>query len=87
MKRVFAIAAVTAWVFVLVLLRSAIKDFLWTHPWWHSFVVGLPTIALPILAYLELRHSAKANALRAEANGLRAEANALQDQIGTLGGT
>jgi hypothetical protein len=84
MKRVFAIAAVTAWVFVLVLLRSAIKDFLWTHPWWHSFVVGLPTIALPILAYLELRHSAKANALRAEANGLRAEANALQDQIGTL---
>lgn len=84
MKRVFAMAAVTGWVFALVQLRSAFKDFLWTHPWWHSFLVALPTIAQPVLAYLELRHSAEANVLRADANRLRAVANALQDQIGTL---
>src|SRR5216684_280510 len=84
MKRVFAIAAVAVWVFAFVLLRSAIKDFLWTHPWWHSFLVAVPIIALPVLAYFELRHSSEANTLRAESNRLRAEANALQDQIGTL---
>ncbi len=84
MKRVFAIAAVTVWVFALVLLRSAVKDFLWTHPWWHSFLVAVPAIALPILASFELRHSGEANTLWAEANRLRAEANALEDQLGTL---
>ena len=84
MKRVFAIAAVTVWVFALVLLRSAVKDFLWTPPWWHSFLVAVPAIALPILASFELRHSGEANTLRAEANRLRAEANALEDQLGTL---
>ena len=71
-------------VFALVLLRSAVKDFLWTHPWWHSFLVAVPAIALPILASFELRHSGEANTLRAEANRLRAEANALEDQLGTL---
>jgi len=71
-------------VFALVLLRSAVKDFLWTPPWWHSFLVAVPAIALPILASFELRHSGEANTLRAEANRLRAEANALEDQLGTL---
>jgi len=52
MKRVFAIAAVTVWVFALVLLRSAVKDFLWTHPWWHSFLVAVPAIAPVQLADL-----------------------------------
>jgi hypothetical protein len=84
MKRAFAIAAVAELVFVLLLLRSAIKDFLWTHPWWHSFLIAVPTIALPILAYFELRHSGEANRLRIEANDLRAEANALQGQIVNL---
>ena len=60
-----------------MLLRSAVKDFLWIHPWWHSFLVAVPAIALPILASFELRHSG-------EANTLRAEANALEDQLGTL---
>jgi hypothetical protein len=84
MKRAFAIAAVTAWVFALVLLRSVIKDFLWTHPWWHSFLVAVPAIALPILAYFELRHSGEANTLRNQANDLRAEAINLHGQIATL---
>jgi len=71
-------------VFVVVLLRTAIKDFLWTHPWWHGFLIAVPTIALPILAYFELRHSGEANRLRIEANDLRAEANALQGRIAKL---
>jgi hypothetical protein len=58
-------------VIVAALLHSDIKDFLWTHPWWHSFLVAVPAIALPILAYFELRHSGEANALRNEANILR----------------
>src|SRR5208283_4596995 len=84
MKRLFAIAAVAELVLVVVLLRSATKDFLWTHPWWHSFLIAVPTIALPILVYFELRHSSEANTLRIEANGLRAEANVLQGRIANL---
>jgi hypothetical protein len=82
--RAFAIAVVLEMAFVAVLLHSAIKDFLWTHPWWHSFLVAVPVIAVPILAYFELRHSGEANALRGDANRLRAEANALQSQVGDL---
>ena len=84
MKRLFAIAAVAELVIVVVLLHSAIKDFLWTHPWWHSFLIAVPTIALPILAYFELRHSGEANTLRIEANDFRAEANVLQGRIANL---
>jgi hypothetical protein len=76
MKRAFAIVAVAGLVLVVVLLRSAIKDFVWTHPWWHSFLVAVPTIALLILAYFEWRHSGEANALRTEANRLRAQLDA-----------
>jgi hypothetical protein len=75
MKRVFAILAVVELVFVVVLSHSAIKDFLWTHPWWHSFLASLPAIALVVLAYLELRHSAEVNGLLKEANKFRDEAN------------
>jgi len=84
MKRAFAIAAVAELVVVVVLLRSAIKDFLWTHPWWHGFLISVPTVALPILAYFELRHSGEANTLRTQTNGLRAEANVLQGRIADL---
>lgn len=71
MKRAFAIAVIAELVVAVVLLHAAIKDFLWTHPWWHSFLVAVPAIALPILAYFEWRHSGEANALRSEANSLR----------------
>jgi hypothetical protein len=66
MRRFVVLAIISYLVFVGFVLRSAIKDFLWTHPWWHSFLVGVPTIAVPILAYLELLHSSEANKLRAE---------------------
>jgi hypothetical protein len=64
----------------MLVLHNEIKDFIWTHPWWHSFLVLIPTIAVPILAILELGHSREANRLRSEnirvgeeANNLRAE--------------
>jgi hypothetical protein len=81
MKRSFATAAAAELVLVIILLHSAIKDFLWSHPWWQSFLLGVPTIALPILAYFELRHSGEANVLRTESNALRAEAIVLQGRI------
>jgi hypothetical protein len=80
MRRAFVLAAVVALVCAAILLHSNIRDFLWTHPWWHSFLVLLPTIALPVLAYSDLRHSAEANELRIEANRFRDEANDLRKE-------
>jgi hypothetical protein len=73
MKRAFAIAAVGVLLFVVVLLHTSIKGFLWMHPWWHSTLIAVPTIALAVFG---LRHSREANTLRAEANRLRAELDA-----------
>jgi hypothetical protein len=81
MKRAFAIAAVVELLFVLLLFYSDIKDFIWTHTWWHSFLVAIPTIAVPILAALELQHSGEANTLRAKANDLQAENASLAAEL------
>jgi hypothetical protein len=80
MRRVATIAVIAEFCIVAVLLQNDIKDFIWTHPWWHSFLVAIPGIAAPILAYLELQHSREANSLRGEANTERARANALQEE-------
>jgi hypothetical protein len=48
-----------------------------------QFLVALPGIAAPILAFFELRHSAEANKLRAEANNLRGKNNELTEQLDT----
>jgi hypothetical protein len=82
MRRVVAIAIVAEVCIVAILLHNDIKDFLWTHPWWQSFLAAIPGIAAPILAWFELQHSREANALRAEANDHRARANALQEEQG-----
>lgn len=63
---VVAIVPVVGLVVSIILWHSDVKNFLWTHPWWHSFLVGLPTVAMPFLAYFELRHSGEANRLRSE---------------------
>jgi uncharacterized membrane-anchored protein YhcB (DUF1043 family) len=84
MRRVFAIFVLVELLFALGLLHSQIKDFLWTHPWWHSFLVLIPTIAVPILAILELRHSAEANELRTQANTQRNEANRLRGEANDM---
>jgi hypothetical protein len=83
-RRAVAISSILALILAVVLLWSDIKDFLWVHPWWQSFIAALPGIAVPILAYFELRHSAEANALRRRANDLRGEANALQRRVTDL---
>ena len=84
MRRAVAIAAIIGWVFTLFLLLPDIKNFFLMHPWWYSVLAAVPGIAVPILAWFELRHSAEANTLRADANRLRSEQNDLQNQIGEL---
>jgi hypothetical protein len=84
MRRAVAIAAITGWVFAFFLLLPEIKNFLLTHPLWYSLLAAVPGIAVPVLAWFELRHSAEANTLRADANRLRSERNDLQNQIGEL---
>ncbi len=78
MRRAIAIAVIAEFCIAALLLLNDIKDFLWTHPWWHSLLVAIPGIAAPILAWFELRHSTEANELRSEANNHRIRANDLQ---------
>jgi hypothetical protein len=84
MRRAVAIAAIIGWVFALFLLLPDIKNFLLTHPLWHSLLAAVPGIAVPVLAWFGLRDSAEASTLRADANRLRTEQNALQNQVGEL---
>jgi hypothetical protein len=82
MRRVFAIAVIAEVCIVAILLNNEIKDFLFVHPWWQSFLAAIPGIAAPILAWFELQHSREANDLRIEANNHRMRANGLQDEQG-----
>jgi hypothetical protein len=84
MRRAIAIAAIIGWVFTFFLFLPDIRNFLLTHPLWHIVLAAVPGIAVPVLAWFELRHSAEANTLRADANRLRSEQNDLQNQIGEL---
>jgi hypothetical protein len=81
MSRVFAIASVFGLLVLAALLHSGVKDFLWAHPWWHSFLIALPAL---ILAVLELFHSGEANTLRTEANNERIRANSLHAETNVL---
>jgi hypothetical protein len=76
MKRALTIVAVADLIILAIFLHTSLKDWLWTHPWWHSFLVAVPTIALAVIAFVELRHSEKANELRDEANRLTKELDA-----------
>jgi nicotinamide riboside transporter PnuC len=71
---------VVAWFLAIVFLFSDIVKVLVARPWWEDFIVVLATVAVPILAYLELLHSAEANRLRDEANEERRKANRLTEQ-------
>jgi hypothetical protein len=82
---VIAVSVVIAELCLLALfLQPAIRAFLWNEDWWHVLLVVIPGLAVPILAYLELRHSDEANTLRADANRLREHANVLQEQLGIV---
>jgi|SRR6516164_7334984 hypothetical protein len=80
MRRTIAIAVIAEFCIAVLLLFNDIKDFLWTRPWWQSFLVAIPGIAAPILAWFELRRSGEANELRIKANNHRIRANALQEE-------
>ena len=83
-RRLSAICALVALALVLIVFHSEIKEFFSSHSWWEDTLVALAGIAVPILAYFELRHSEEANELRREANVLRAEELRLQEMIGEL---
>jgi hypothetical protein len=75
---------VVAWFLAIVFLFSDTVKVLATRPWWEDFIVALATVAVPILALLELRHSAEANTQRREANDERRRANDLREENGRL---
>jgi len=84
MKRAVVIAVVVAIAelcLLVLFLQPAIRAFLWSEDWWHVFLVVIPGLIVPLLAYFELRHSGEANTQRAEANRLRERANDLQEQV------
>lgn len=82
---VIAVGVVIAELCLLALfLQPAIRAFLWNEDWWHILLVVIPGLVVPILAYLELRHSHEANTLRTDANTLRADANRLGERANRL---
>ena len=83
-RRLTAICSLVAFGFAVVLFSSEIREFISSHHWWEDTLVALVGIAVPVLAYFELRHSGEANELRRQANEYRAEANRLQERIGEL---
>jgi hypothetical protein len=82
MRTVF-FAVLVYLVIVCLVLWNDIKDFIWTHPWYHSFLVATPGIISIFLAFMEMQHSGEANILRNEANTQRERANALQEELDT----
>jgi len=84
MRRVFAIAVIAAFCIAAALLHNEIKDFLYVHPWWQSFIAAISAIGGPILAWFDLQHSREANRLRAEMNDLSAEANSQRTRANEL---
>jgi len=75
---------VVAWFLAIVFLFSDIVKVLAARPWWEDLIVAVATVAVPILAFLELRHSAEANRLRGEANDERRKANDLRTEANQL---
>jgi hypothetical protein len=76
-RKVVVASLVVSWFLAVVLLYSEIVKVLAARPWWEDLIVALATVAVPVLALYELKHSA-------EANELRREENRLQERIGQL---
>jgi hypothetical protein len=75
---------VFAWLVACLLLYSDAVKILASRPWWEEWIVVLATIAVPILAALELHHSAEANKHRGDANVERRKANDLSAEANQL---
>lgn len=86
LMRAFVYAVLADAAIAVLVLHDAIKSFLWTHPWWHSFLVAVPTMALPIIAILELRHSGEIVELTKQKLVLQKELDTERNkQLGNLG--
>jgi hypothetical protein len=90
-KRSLQVVLALAWIVLTVLIIKFLGDANWLNSWWKSTLTLIPDIAIPVIAILELRHSAEANELRGEANQHRSQANELgeenielQEQIAAL---
>jgi hypothetical protein len=83
-RRAIVISMVVAWLLAVLLLYSDVVKILATRPWWVDFIVAVATVAVPFLAFFELRHSAEANRLRGEANEERREANNFRAEANQL---
>ena len=69
-----------AWFVAIVFLFSDIVKVLAARPWLEDLIVAMAAVAVPVLAFFELRHSGEANRLRDEANEERRKANRLTEQ-------
>jgi len=83
-RKAVVASLVVAWFLAVLFLYSDVVKILATRPWWVDLIVAVATVAVPILAALELRHSAEANRLRGEANDERREANRLSEENARL---
>lgn len=72
---------VFAWLLAALFLYADVVKILATRPWWEDLIVAVATVAVPILAYLELRHSGEANRLRQEMIDTDLERNKHLEQI------
>jgi len=79
-RKAVLITSVVAWFLAVALLYTDMVKILATRPWWEDLIVALATVAVPILAALELGHSAEANRLRGDANNERRRANSLFEE-------
>jgi hypothetical protein len=78
------VSFVSAWLLAVTLLYSDVVQVLAAGPWWEDLIVAVATVAVPVLALFELRHSAEANRLRDEANDERRKANELRTESNLL---
>jgi hypothetical protein len=62
---IFSIVAFVELVILALIVHFSAKDFLWQHPWFHSFLVGLPAI---LFGLVEWKHSREANDLRRQSS-------------------
>jgi hypothetical protein len=72
------------WIALVAVAVSFLKEAEWLHSWWKSALIVFPEVAVPVIAFLELRHSAEANQLRSQGNDLRKTNNELHERITEL---
>jgi len=75
---------VVAWFIAIILLYSDVVKVLTGRSWLVDLIVFLATVAVPVLAFFELRHSSEANRLRSEGVEQWREANRLSKENARL---